>query len=679
MKIEELKNKISHARQVYYNTDGSRQAADDIVYDGWIAELKQLAPNDPLLKEIGAPIPRSTKAQKIVHRHPMGSLHNAMSEDEFLAWVHETRMHWRGETHPTFNLSFKMDGCSGALYYEKGLLVSAGTRGNGQVGESILANALQMKGVVRFLPNEFTGSVRGEIMLFKKDWREIDPDRLSPNPRNLGNGIARRLDGENCERLHFVAFRLFNKAGRAVDPAMLMGSEREEGMIRELSHMGFTPVFSIPECTAEEVLEAYRWMQGIKAQPPIEKLPLRDDLPFEIDGLVIKVESLMFQQEHDLDPLLPCSQIALKFPARTGKTKMTGVDITVGHTGAIIPTAILDPIEIGGVVVTAASLYNFDEIARLDIAIGDIVEVARSGDVIPKVLRVIERPAGRISIETPSKCPITGGPVAKRSNVDGTESVHLYSLSADNPAIKKGKILRWLSSLEILGLGEAWVDKLYEAGVVADVSHLYHIMQCQTLAPNPVVNNICEDFVDILGEKAAAKVIDEIRRKSKLTISEFLGSLGIDGLGKRRVLLIQKSCPGAFDTLGDWRSDKLIRLADKAGVPNLCWSINRQIQEASDLIDSLLQRGVEIVASKKPESVKANALVFCITGRLSQPKEYFHGLITKAGHLFEEDYRKGISFLVAADPGSGSSKMKKAAKDGVPVINETQLLDLLGQ
>ena len=690
MELQELRNKIARAQQVYFNTEGDVMIVEDSVYEGWKNELRIACPNDPLLTKIGAPVPASSKAKKVRHIHPMGSLNNAMNEVEFMKWnqgIQAATEAWQEKgVNALYNLSFKMDGCSCALFYENGVLIDAVTRGNGEIGESILANALRMHDVPMFvtLPNgrPFNGSVRGEVMLFNEDWKKVDPDQLS-NPRNLGNGIARRLDGKDSEYLHFVAFRLYAPGG--VPMVVENQSPTESGLLKSLEVLGFSPVTNWGRLSPERVLEIYYFMMnGTTPRSSDEYLTRRFDLPFLIDGLVLKAESLALQERMDVDtPLLPKSMIAFKFLPCKGQTKLKGVKLTVGHTGAIIPTADLEPVLMDGVTVTSASLYNFNEIDMLDVAVGDTVEVERCGDVIPKVVGVVSRPADRVPIVRPTACPVTGGPVGYKKNVDGKPSVHLYSLSADNPAAKKGKILRWLSSLEILHLGDQGVEKCYEAGVITDVSHIYEV--AKEWMPKGPCGAMCyhepervQNFYNVMGRKIADKVIKEIRAKRDLTLSEFLGSLGIDGLGKRRVLLIQQACPGKFDDLANWTSPvQLLNYAAEAGVPNLALSISDQIFANIPLIERLLLHGIKIVADEKSAPVMAGALTFCITGALSQKKQVFYDMMVKAGHCYEEDYRKGLSYLVVASKDSTSSKTKKALKDGVPIITEAELLDML--
>lgn len=423
MTLTELRNQISRNAQIYYN--GGERPVEDSVYDGWIAELKKLCPTDPLLSLVGAPVPADSALQKVEHRHHMGSLNNAMNEEEFRIWHEKMADAWHGPSDLRYSVSFKMDGASAELVYEDGVLVQASTRGDGKIGEDITANVVRMTGVPRFVQlgyahsdkgnsardvgadwGRFSGFVRGEMMLFNEDWQELDTEDPS-NPRNFGNGMARSKDGENCERMHFVAFRGFHADGSPL-------GNTESEMLGALLRMGFIPVPSFEHTLASFdnicawVVDTHRWMYSplvednheinqIFTGSPRELSGLkagevpRDALPFEIDGLVVKVEDLTFQHFMGETQHHPRAQIAFKFPSRKGTTTLLDVLWTVGHTGVIAPTAVLAPVRIGGTTITRATLHNMDEINRLGVQIGSRVLVERAGDVIPSIVKVVDK------------------------------------------------------------------------------------------------------------------------------------------------------------------------------------------------------------------------------------------------------------------------------------------------
>jgi DNA ligase (NAD+) len=694
MTLQELRNNIDQADQVYYNS-GSH-FVDDSVYDGWKKELLKLDPNDERHHRVGAPVGTDNFGKKVTHRHPMGSLDNVMNAEEFLAWHAKMAAQFANPEELTYNVSFKMDGGSVALYYRNGELECAATRGDGTNGEEITANAIRFQDVPRYvnLPRKdtwgdvttgkhpsgepFTGSVRGEVMLFNEDWKTLDPDMTS-NPRNLGNGMTRRSSGEHSEHLHFVAFRLYNEAGKPFDFTDER-RETESGMLLTLMKMGFKPVFCRRECSAANVLAIYQRMQGLPITEPadgkgIVSVQRREDLPFEIDGLVIKTESLLFQEKLGEVSNRPRAQIAFKFPPLGAETVLESVEWTIGHTGAIIPTANLNPVKVGGVTVSRALLCNMAEIKRLGVAIGDLVRVVRRGDVIPKIVGVSIPSAFGQKIEAPKKCPACGGKIGKRKSVNDTDSVMLYCLNPACTAQALGKIKTWVKKLDIQGLGDVYLEQLYETRMsdhqrlLATAADLYRLH-------NPAEQSF---FKGVLGEARVPKILEEIEKKKELTLENFLGSLGIDGLGRSRVTIVREKDPGQFDTLEDWLSGKLVSRAKEAGLPNTAEPIYQRIKDNIPLINQLIANGVKVIYKDlpRPAYLKEGFMTFLITGALSQPKQVFYDKIAHAGHNFVTDYKKGVTHLVTADKNSQSSKMKKALKDGCVIMDEAELLAFL--
>lgn len=669
-RIQELRNKIAQANQIYFN-DGPLPVPD-YVYDRWKAELRQLCPGDELLTQVGAPVASDRAGQEVRHRHPMGSLDNVYNIEEFLAW-HARRQADAGE-EIRYNVSFKMDGGSVALFYDRGRLVCAATRGDGTTGENITANAARMKGVPQYVEvgeQPFTGSVRGEVMLFNEDWKTVDPEGTS-NPRNLGNGISRRLTGEHAEYLTFVAFRLFNASGVPFDrnPGRF---DRESGMLSTLHEMGFDPVSHLWDCTAQDVVDLYNHVQGQRSDNPrVRAWAARDDLPYEIDGLVVKCEPLVFQAKWDRPERNPVTMVAFKFPPRGATTDLVDVTLTVGHTGAIIPTAVLKPVRIGGVTVSSALLCNWEEIQRLGVQIGDQVAVTRRGDVIPKIEAVVTPGADRKPIPEPTVCPECGAPAARK----GEDGALTYCQGTSCPAKQIGKITTWIKKLDIQGLGDVYIEALaHSHGPHSEDNMLKSPADLYRLHKRPL-KVLADIGTPRLGESRAAAVLAEIEKKRRLPLNLFLGSLGIEGLGHRRVQIVREKDPGQFDTLEDWLGLKLAQRAAEVGLPGTAAEILSRLLASRALIQDLLAAGVEIIPDEVKEEPKATSgRVYCLTGKFPQPKAFYHEKITAAGHSFTEDYKKGIYALVAADPNSGSGKLKKAAKDGVQVLSAEQLLE----
>jgi DNA ligase (NAD+) len=652
--IEELANKIRNADLAYYNT--GETLLEDAAYDALKDELQRLAPDHELLKTVGAAPPEMLA--KVPHSIPMGSLDKAMNKDEFTAWIEN-----KGLQHQLLTASLKMDGGSLSLEYKNGRLARAVTRGDGLVGEDITANAQQFKNCpqtgVKIEGKPFTGFVRAEIILLTEDWKKIDPDLVS-NPRNRGNGIARRKDGEQASLLNIYAFRAHFEDGSTI-------AASEADMLAALTKAGFA-VAPWHRGNANDAWNFYK-----------ENQLARPTLPYWIDGVVVKLDDIPTQTalgEHDQRPK---GQIALKFPAEGAPTVLRSVELTVGHTGTIIPTGKFDPVQLGGTTVSSALLCNWEIIRALDIALGDTITVYKAGDIIPKIKEVTQRTANRIPIDQPATCPICGGPAGHKKNVHGEASTMLYCLNDDCPAKLSGKIDRYIRSLNILGIGDEVLDALCKQDetnpnpLLRSPAGLYLLKNYQKQLAGILMGGKTR-----LGEKRAKKILDEIEAKRELTLAEFLGSLGIEGLGKRRVALIQEAVPGQLDTLDDWLAGKLgnPELAERAGVPNIGPILNEALIGKKHLIAEFLTNGVTIKTTQK-QNIRTDAKSFCFTGASSVPRKELQALVRSKGHIVKDDVSAGLTYLVLADPNSTSSKAVKARKLGTQCISETEFRDIM--
>jgi NAD-dependent DNA ligase/predicted DNA-binding WGR domain protein len=357
--------------------------------------------------------------------------------------------------------------------------------------------------------------------------------------------------------------------------------------------------------------------------------------------------------------------------------------VSGGHTGGLYPTAQLRPVDIGGTTVSNASLANYDEIQRLDVAIGDSVWVVKANDIIPKIIRVTDRPPNRQPIPVPTACPFCGGEVGRRRTTDGEDGVIVECRNAECPKKSTGKINRWISSLDILGIGDVVLESMIEQFDLADAADLYTLHTRSDELADMVIN--AEKDLR-LGEKRATSILNAIEATRTQTLSRFLGSLGLDHLGKRRVELMIKAAGGALNTLADWRSGKLRDpvVAGLAGVPNIGGSIQDGIDAMGPIIDKMLSNGVIVddVASGG-DTVEATPLAgsVCISGKLPSGKKKadYETPLREAGFALVDDVSKGLTYLVLADPASNSSKSEKARKLGISIISEDELIGLCGR
>jgi DNA ligase (NAD+) len=289
---------------------------------------------------------------------------------------------------------------------------------------------------------------------------------------------------------------------------------------------------------------------------------------------------------------------------------------------------------------------------------------------------VVSQGEGRQVIPEPVACPACGGEVGRRDNVSGEVSTAVYCQNAECPAKLAGKIERYMTALNILGVGDNLLEALIRDMGVRDAADLYTLRPREEEMAELVLSGKVR-----LGAKRSAKVLAEIDRCRELVLSEFLGALGIFGLGRRRVEMIQQNVPGRMDRLEDWLDEnKLLELAVEAGVPKIAGRLVRDIQSARPLIDKLLAKGIVLKLADEGRPVaRADARIFCITGSLSKPKNHFKALIEGAGDIYSDTFSAKVTHLVAADPGSGSSKLKKASKQGTVILSEAQLVELLTQ
>jgi DNA ligase (NAD+) len=584
----------------------------------------------------------------------MGSQDKALNEAEFNSWVKSNAL-----GGISLHASHKMDGGSFSLEYQDGRLISAISRGDGMVGEDITANAIRFKNIPpsAILPNGkmFSGFIRGEVVLTTDDWMEVDPNQTS-NPRNLAVGIARRKDGSQAEYLKFYAFRVFDADGE-------LYGDTEQDLSQVLIKMGF----NIAPYITGKADDVWKWYQKVFSE--------RQSLPYWIDGIVVKVNDLEKQLKMGTaGNECPKGQIAIKFEAEGGTTILRDVTYQVGCTGAIVPVAHFDVVRIGGTNITNATLCNWDYISALDVCIGDEISVIKAGDIIPRIMEVTKKGNSRVSIPKPVRCPVCGGKVGHKSNVSGDESTTIYCLNSKCPAVVSGRIERYVKSLDIQGIGSNLIESLVKSLNVSDPSDLYILRT----APAKLADLILSGG-GRFGEKRAEKVLEEIEKKRELTLSDFLGSLGIFGLGKRRVVLIQTAVPGLLDTLDDWFTPALVQYAQQAGVPNIAGRIHDELMEQKDTILRYITNGVVIKKNQPKAAIRPGANVICITGALSRPKSYFQSLIEKRGDVYTDTFSKSVTHLVAADVNSGSAKLKKAAKQGTKIINEDELFALITQ
>ena len=663
-KLAEIQLLIDKAAQRYYRTDNQNVIMSDECYDTLIAELRNLEPDDERLTRVGIPYSTAELRNKISHPIPMGSLDN--TDDGILGYEkwYDGVLIKLGAVTAAVCASLKVDGGSIRLRYENGKLTEAATRGNGEVGENILANAANFQGVPTVLAKNINIDVRGEAILYVADYQAIRsaeagipfdqiPEKERSNPRNIGNGIIGRDDGTDSEKLRFIAFN--------VDNGRKFTTEQEK--FEFLRSLGFQPV---PHHICESPEDVELFYSATADQ--------RDGLPFEIDGVVVCVNSLDHQAKFiTKDPkslLRPKYARAIKFGVKLAETVIKGVDITVGHTGAIIPTAILEEVRIGGVNVTHALLNNWDEIRRLDIAIGDRVIVGLMGEIIPKILTRVKSnetidliPIARQSIPEPKRCPACGDPTTREKR--GKKGAVVYCTNNSCPETMLQKINHWIGSSKkgvgILGIGDRILRTLWDEQVVSDPADLY------TMTVGQIENlEMSTGGGGRIGTSRATEIVGNIAAKRILTLPIFLGSLGLDLLGRRRVQILQEAAKGELDRLEDWLDDKkLANLQIEGYGDTIRAAVREGIDDHRELISKLIKVGVVIEIPTAKEDGEGGLMAdvsFCFTGT-RECIEY----VRELGATIKNSVAKSKptpDFLVQKNPLSTSSKTKNADANG---------------
>lgn len=632
---------------------------EDVEYDAIEDELRLLSPDDEVFKIVGAQVPQDTMLTKAKHSIPMGSQSKVNSEAEFQSWCEKNEV-------TQIHASIKGDGASAAAYYANGRMVQAISRGDGFVGEDITANALRFKGLPAWVESNgvpFNGAVRFEVILTVADWAKIDPAK-SKNPRNAGTGIMGRKNGQQSDYLTVFAFDLDEQInGKPVE------FKTEEDKTKRLQALGFNVM---PHESCANVDQAIAYFRKIGTT--------RADLPIWIDGVVLKINDIPKQIELGISGGRPKGQIAWKFDSVGAESVLEGVVVSGGHTGGLYPTAQLRPVEIGGTTVSNASLANYDEIQRLDVAIGDSVWVVKANDIIPKIVRVTQRAPSRVPIPIPTACPFCGGEVGRRVNVAGDSGVIIECRNPNCEKKSTGKIRRWIASLDILGIGDVVLEAMVEQLDLADAADLY-TLRTRFSELSDLMLNAERDLR--LGDKRATSILDAIDGSRQLSLSQFLGSLGLDHLGKRRVEIMIKAANGELDSLTTWRSG-MLRNSDfsaRVGVPSIGGEIQDGIDAMSTVIDKLLANGVVIAEAQAPLEASANLKTVCISGKLHSGKKKadYEASLLSAGYALLDEVSKGLNYLVLADLDSTSSKAEKAKKLGVQIISEEQLIALLNE
>jgi DNA ligase (NAD+) len=653
--VEELRETLRRHEYLYYVLD--QPEVTDAEYDELMRRLQKLEAEHPDLVTPDSPTQRvGGKARegfvKVRHTSAMLSLDNALNEEELREFDRRVRDLLRGEKYE-YVAELKMDGLSMATHYRAGRLEQAVTRGDGLIGEDVTENARTIRSLPLIVKHaaapEF--EARGEAIMNRRSFERLNAERtareLAPfaNPRNAAAGALRALEPSltASRQLDFYAYFLL------VGGAPLFDSHWES--LESLARMGFKVNPRRRKCAnVDELLEFFReW----EAQ--------RDSLPYEIDGVVAKVDSVAQQKLLGWTAKAPRWAIAIKFMARQQETVIENIEVQVGRTGTLTPVAHLRPANIGGVTVTRATLHNEDEIERLGVEIGDTVLVERSGDVIPKVVRVVHKGAERRAFRMPAHCPVCGSAVVREPGEAASRCIN-----TNCPARLKESILHFASRgvMDIDGMGWALVDQLVDRKLVHSVADIYGLTLEQLLE------------LERMGNKSAEKILANIDASRRQPLARVLNGLGIPFVGERTAQILADTF-GSLDVIAKADQEKL-QEADEVGpkVADSIWRFFRE-QRNQKLVEAL--RGAGLTFRQEIRRKAAGALegkTFVLTGTLPNlTREDAKERIEGAGGKVTGSVSKKTNYVVAGE--DAGSKLVKAQTLGVPVIGEAELLEML--
>lgn len=660
--IARLREQLEHHNYSYYVLDAPE--VPDAEYDRLFRELQALEAQYPEAASADSPTQRVGGAPQsafasVTHARPMLSLNNAFTEDDIVGFDRRIREGLKVES-VDYAVELKFDGLAISLRYEGGRLVHGATRGDGATGEDVTANLR----TIRSIPLVLTGQaptileVRGEVLMLKRDFERLNDEqrardeKLFANPRNAAAGALRQLDSRitASRKLTFFAYGLGQIEGDGV-----VGG-RHSAQMDWLERQRFPVNRERRVVTGVAGLLAYYREIGER----------RASLPFQIDGVVYKVDDLAAQERLGFVSRAPRFAVAHKYPPEEELTVVRDIDVQVGRTGALTPTARLEPVFVGGVTVTNATLHNEDEVRRKDVRIGDTVIVRRAGDVIPEVVAVVidRRPPDAIVFRMPARCPVCGSAVIRPEG----EAVSRCTGGLYCPAQRKQALLHFASrrAMDIEGLGEKLVDQLVDGNVVRTPADLYKLG----------VSALAE--LERMADKSAANVVAGIEKSKDTTLARFIYALGIRNVGEATARDLADHF-GSLDRLLDANVETLQQVPDVG--PVVAESIARFFAEAHnrEVIEQLRAAGVHWIEHEGRAAAAPRPLdgrTFVLTGTLptltrDEAKARIEAL---GGKVAGSVSSKTHYVVVGADPGS---KAEKAAQLNVPMLDEEGLLELL--
>lgn len=655
-RMDELIDQINYHSNKYYNDDAPE--ISDYEYDNLMKELIKIEEENPQIKRADSPSSRVggkplDKFTQITHKIPMLSLSNAYSDKDLKDF--DKRVRELADDSVEYVVEFKIDGLSVGLTYKNGVFEKGATRGNGVVGEDITENLRTVKTIPLKINDTEEVVVRGEVYISKQNFEKINELQeeqglqLFANPRNLAAGTLRQLDSKLTAKRPLDIF-IFNL--EYIENTNLKSHSES---LEYLKNLGFKVSTDYKVCSNIEgvIKHIEYWTEN------------RSKLPFEIDGMVIKVNDLQQRDIMGYTAKSPRWAIAYKFPAEQKKTKLIDIIVEVGRTGTITPTAILEPVRLAGTTVSRATLHNEDYINEKDIKIGDTVLVQKAGDIIPQVVQVVkdDRDGNEIEFKFPDKCPVCSEPTVR---LEGEAAVKCINISC--PAQIRRGIIHFASrdAMNIEGLGESIVGLLLDNNIIKDIADLYYIKK--------------EDVINLerMGEKSAENLIKAIEKSKQNELYRLINGLGIKYIGVKGAKVLAKS----FDSLDEIINADAVQLTNLEEFGDIMAnSVVEFFKEEKNMtvINKLKEAGVNTESIKNKDESIVNifeGMKIVLTGTLPTLKRNdAKEMIEARGGKATSSVSKSTTFVLAGE--EAGSKLTKANELGVKVIDEAKFLDIL--
>ena len=662
LQIQLLREEINQHNINYYVNDSP--IVSDAEYDQLLRQLDELEKENPKFITPDSPTQRIGAAplsefQQLTHRLPMLSLANAMNSNELNEFDEQVKKGLGLEVEIEYVAEPKLDGLAVELIYEKGKFTHGSTRGDGTTGEDITQNLKTIRAIPLILldnaPIPKILEVRGEVYITHSDFKKMNEKRLDKgeqafaNPRNCAAGSLRQLDPSVTAKR---PLRIFCYAPGIIE-GITFSSQKKL--------LETFPKWGLPVNPKIEFGKGVDFLKGYYEKA--EKF--RNELEYDIDGVVFKVNSFAHQDELGVRSRSPRWAIAGKLKSQQVTTKILNIEASLGRTGAVTPVAKLEPVNVGGVTVSNATLHNQDEIDRKDIRIGDTVLIQRAGDVIPEVLKVIleKRPGNTISYVIPANCPVCTHEVFRP---EGEAVARCQNMEC--PAQVKGRIDHFVSKgcMDIDGFGTKLVDQLVEKELLKNVADIYSL------------NLIQLSELERMAEKSAKNIMDAITASKKSSMARFLHALGIRNVGEHASKVLEKSFSGNMNNLMDAEIEALTAIHEIGGI--MAESIVDFFKDTSNrnVIQACLDAGIQFEAVEQIQESEFTGKTFVFTGSLEKfSRKEAQYMVEKLGARASGSVSSKTDFLIAG-PGAGS-KLKKAEELNIPVYSEDDFLDLISK